>query len=112
MQALRTGAIRDFTATKSGFEDSATREIEKVVSSGVKAVSSSASASDKEKEKEKEMSVQQLSNQAAAALTANYGGNWYCFLFKGSLGFFNVRALKDNYCLLSTADLKMLVFQL
>ncbi|KAH9397200.1 hypothetical protein TYRP_003510 [Tyrophagus putrescentiae] len=97
MQGVKAGTIRDFAAIRSGFDRSACREIERMVM----AVLKGAAADNAD-----------FSGRAAAALTANYGGSWSCLLFKGRLAAFNVRALKDHYCLLATADVKLLLFQL
>ena len=92
---IKTGAVRDFVVSKSGFDNEATREIEKVALAALKT----------------SVDMSEFTDKVTATLMTSYGGIWHCFIYKGNFGFFNVRAQKDRFCLLSSADVKILIFQ-
>lgn len=92
---IKSGAIRDFVVSKSGFDDEATREIEKVALAALKS----------------SVDNNEFTEKVSNTLMASYGGNWHCLMMKSSFGFFNVKAEKERYCVLSSADVKILIFQ-
>jgi len=92
---IKAGVVRDFVVSKTGYEEAATREIEKVVLSCLKSC----------------QDPNEFADKVSAHLINKYGGIWHCFLYKGNFGFYCVRSDKGRFCLLSSADVKILVFQ-
>lgn len=95
MKFIKSGLIRDFVVSKSGFDDMATQDIEKVALACLKIANDMNDFSDK------------VSNE----LMTNYGGIWHCFIYKSNFGFYNARPEKGKFCLLSSADVKIFIFQ-
>ena len=87
--------IRDFVVTKTGFDDAATREIEKVALTELKTCAD----------------MNEFTDKVTTVLMATYGGVWHCFIYKANFGFYCVRSDKGKYCLLTSADVKILIFQ-
>jgi hypothetical protein len=50
-------------------------------------------------------------DKVVAELKTHFGGIWNCFVYKNNFGFYCVRSDKGHFCLLSGADVKILLFQ-
>ena len=91
----KAGAILNFVVTKSGFDETVTRDIEKVALTTLKNCADTIEFTDK------------VTND----LMAKFGGIWHCFIYKANFGFYCVRSEKGRFCLLSNTDVKILLLQ-
>lgn len=92
---IKSGSVRDFVVSKSGFTDAATNEIEKVTHACLKSCTD----------------MNQFTDKVTNELTTNYGGVWHCFIYKANFGFYCVRSNNGKFVLFTVADVKILIFQ-
>lgn len=95
MKFIKSGVIRDFVISNTGFDEVTTQEIEKVALACLK------NATD----------MTDFSGKVSTEMMANYGGIWHCFIYKSNFSFYCVRCEKAKYCLLSIAGVKILIYQ-
>ena len=92
---IKAGVIKEFTISKTGFEDSATKQIEKSTMNCLRTCSD----------------MNEFTDKVTADLMATYGGIWHCFIYKTNFGFYCVRSDKGRFCLMTSSDVKILIFQ-
>lgn len=92
---IKSGAVRDFACSKTGFDEKATAEIEKVTFATLKTSND----------------MNQFTENITTELARNYGGVWHCFIYKSNFGFYCVRSDSGKFALFACSDVKILIFQ-
>ena len=92
---FKSGAILNFVVTKTGYDEAVTRDIEKITLSTLKNSGDTIEFTDK----------------VTANLLARFGQVFHCFIYKVNFGFYCVRSEKGRFCLMTNAEVKILIFQ-